>query len=102
MRLELTRSIIREWKKTDITSLVRHANDRAVWRNLMDRFPHPYTRADALDWLRYLASEKPPGNFAIEGDGEADGGIRVRIGHDLYMRSREKLHRTRPPYHWER
>jgi len=41
LELLLAQGVIRRWRLEDIPSLVRHANDRRVWRNLKDRFPHP-------------------------------------------------------------
>jgi RimJ/RimL family protein N-acetyltransferase len=67
---------LRPWRKTDRESLVRHANNRRVWRNLRDRFPHPYDEANATGWLA-VAGEvpPPPGVWAIEVGGEAVGGL---------------------------
>lgn len=47
-------SCIRPWRSSDLDSLVGHANDRAVWLNLRDRFPHPYTRTDGEHWLEFV------------------------------------------------
>ena len=43
--------LVRPWRLDDKPALLRHANNRNVWRNLAHRFPHPYTEADADDWL---------------------------------------------------
>jgi hypothetical protein len=37
---------------TDAMSLAHHANDRRIWRNLRDRFPHPYGLAEAEAFSR--------------------------------------------------
>ena len=47
MRLECGPCVVRDWQTSDRESLVRVANNRNIWRNLMDTFPHPYTGADA-------------------------------------------------------
>src|SRR5215467_4392222 len=58
--------VLRRWRNDDKSSLVRHANNRQVWRNLRDVFPHPYTESDANVWLRYAADEqRAPWVFAI-------------------------------------
>jgi RimJ/RimL family protein N-acetyltransferase len=33
---------------------VRFANNRKIWRNVLDRFPHPYTQAHADAWFASL------------------------------------------------
>src|SRR5690606_7656580 len=87
---QLTGALVRPWRWGDEASLVRHANNRKVWRNLLDTFPHPYTEADAREWLERRATpEAPVTNFAIEVDGEAAGGIGLRLGEDVARRSAE-------------
>ena len=45
-----TRCVLRALQGADAPSLQRHADDEAVWRNLFDGFPRPYTLADARAW----------------------------------------------------
>jgi RimJ/RimL family protein N-acetyltransferase len=44
------RCTLRGLLPSDAPTLQRHADDTAVWRNLFDGFPHPYTMADAQAW----------------------------------------------------
>jgi ribosomal-protein-alanine N-acetyltransferase len=74
---------IRPWRRSDLDSLVRHANNRAVWGNLRDHFPHPYSRADGERWLAFVAAADPRRHFAVDLDGEAVGGIAVEPGTDV-------------------
>jgi ribosomal-protein-alanine N-acetyltransferase len=79
--------VLRPWAPADKASLIANANNRNVWRNLADVFPHPYTEADADAWLR---SAGPPGrhlSFAIERDGLAVGGIGARAGDGIFART---------------
>ena len=75
MHLRLPRSIVRSWTNEDLASLVKHADNRKIWLNLRDRFPHPYTRRDGRDFIHLARSQRPETMFAIEVDGEAAGGI---------------------------
>jgi len=68
---------VRDWARTDKASLVRAADNRKVWRNLMERFPNPYTEKNAEDWFDFLAMRREPTHWAIEVGGEAVGGIGV-------------------------
>lgn len=72
-RLEI---VFRSWRSTDVEALVRHANNRNVWINLRDRFPHPYTEADAEEWIgmNHLLIG-PATNFAIALDDQVIGGV---------------------------
>lgn len=74
---------VRPWTAGDEASLVAHANSRAVWRSLRDRFPSPYTPADADRWLRAVTAEAAPLDWAIEVDGAAAGGIGLVPGIDV-------------------
>ncbi len=75
MELPLTRCTIRSWRRSDAVSLAEQANNRAIWLNLRDRFPHPYTQADARMFLREVMHRDPETAFAIDVDGQAVGGI---------------------------
>jgi RimJ/RimL family protein N-acetyltransferase len=67
---------LRPWRISDRDSLLRHANNRHIWRNLRDRFPHPYDEAAAAAWLGFAAGDPPPeGAWAIDVGGEAIGGL---------------------------
>ena len=83
MRLEGKTCSIRPWREADALSLVEHANNINVARNLRDRFPHPYTRKDAQDFLKFAAASPDPANLAIEVDGAAVGAIGYVPGTDV-------------------
>ena len=87
--LRLSHALVRPWRGADAASLARHANDREVWRNLRDRFPHPYTPGDAEAWLTWVAQLDPVTQWAIEVEGEAAGGIGFTIGADVHARVAE-------------
>ena len=65
---------LRGYRPSDAGALVKYANNRNVWRNLEDRFPSPYTREDAEQWIAFATSREPLA-AAIEYEGEAVGGI---------------------------
>lgn len=87
--LKLTRCTIRPWQCGDETSLAQHANNRNIWRNLRDIFPHPYTLKDAEEWIRSAGAENPIRNFAIVVEGEAAGGIGFVLKDDVYRGAAE-------------
>jgi len=89
MELKLNNSTLREWKEGDEQSLVLHANNRRIWRNLRDAFPHPYTLADAKHWIQIANPTTPSTNFAIVVDGAAVGGIGLLLKDDVFRRSAE-------------
>jgi [ribosomal protein S5]-alanine N-acetyltransferase len=74
---------LRSWHVGDEDALVRHANDRGVWLNLRDRFPHPYTRENAEEWLRFATQQTPEKDFAITVDGQPAGGIGLILHDDI-------------------
>lgn len=74
---------LRPWKAEDKTALVRHANNRSVWRNLTETFPHPYTPRDADSWISIANRAAPSVHVAIEIDGEAVGGAGLVAGEGI-------------------
>jgi len=89
MEIRLERCLLRTWRDTDAPSLVRYANNRNVWRNLRDAFPHPYTALDAASWLDSVRGMSPERFFAIDVGGEAAGSIGIAPLSDVYARSAE-------------
>ncbi|MEP7340016.1 MAG: GNAT family N-acetyltransferase [Acidobacteriota bacterium] len=83
MELKLKTCTIRPWRRGDEESLARHANNYNVWRNVRDRFPHPYTLENARDWVALAGPENPPSNFAIVVEGRAVGGIGLVFKDDI-------------------
>ncbi len=85
MPLDLTlRSCgVRSWRERDLPSLVTQANNRNVWRNLRDRFPHPYSEADGRAFLRLARDLKPETLFAITVADQAVGGIGYLLQNDV-------------------
>jgi len=83
MYLECGPCTIRSWRISDEERLPLHANNRKIWLNLRDRFPHPYTRADAQRWLEQITAKEPDLSFAIDVGGEAVGGIALVLGNDV-------------------
>jgi RimJ/RimL family protein N-acetyltransferase len=101
VELTLARCTLRPWRRGDESSLVLHANDRRVWLNLRDRFPHPYTAKDADEWIAHAGAQAPVLNFAIVVDGAAVGGIGLEPGTDVHRRSAEVGYWLGPPF-WGR
>lgn len=89
VRLDCGTCVLRPWRKGDELSLVRYADNYAVWRRLRDRFPHPYARADAEWWISHTQRQNPQTHFAIEVHGEAVGGIGLELKSDIERCSAE-------------
>ena len=89
MHVVLKECEIRSWRSSDLESLVRHANNRNVWINLRDRFPHPYTTRDGRAFLTHTREQRPETAFAIAVKGAAVGGIGFQLGGDVERVSAE-------------
>ena len=61
--------LLRHWHPEDAGSLVKHANNLNVARNLRDGFPCPYALQDAKKWLEMVGGNKEDIILAIEGKG---------------------------------
>jgi len=70
-----------EYEDTD--EIVKYANNRKVWINVDDSFPHPYNRSDAREWISNNLG-KPVLNFSIASENEAIGGIGLKLMKNIY------------------
>ena len=89
MRFDCGCCVLRPWAAGDEPSLVRQANNHKIWRNLRDSFPHPYTLADAEQWISFARQNSPQTLFAVEVDGEAVGSVGLFPKSDLERLSAE-------------
>ena len=64
---------LRRWRHDDLAPLVRNADNRAIWRNMTDIFPHPYTVADGEEWIARCLVQTPPRDLVIAVAGEFVG-----------------------------
>ncbi len=89
MDLKLESCIIRPWSPEDAVAVQRYANNRKIWINLRDVFPHPYTLDDARAFLSRVTQERPQTTFAIATVSEAIGCLGLRIGSDVHCKRAE-------------
>jgi [ribosomal protein S5]-alanine N-acetyltransferase len=89
MRLILKTCELRSWRLRDLDSMVAHANNRNIWINLRDRFPHPYTARDGRAFLKHALAQQPETAFAIAVNGDAVGAIGFQISNDVERVSAE-------------
>jgi ribosomal-protein-alanine N-acetyltransferase len=83
MRLALSKCEIRSWRREDAKAIARHADNRKIWRNLRDIFPHPYTLKDAHEFLDLVIGAEPETVFCIASEEEAIGAIGLRLQEDV-------------------
>ncbi|MEZ5987819.1 MAG: GNAT family protein [Planctomycetota bacterium] len=78
------------YRADDKPALLRHADDPEVARWLRDRFPSPYTAADADRFLALCAADGPgEALFAIRLEDEAIGGIGLHRHGDVHRHTAE-------------
>lgn len=75
--------VIREWRGGDAADLALQANDRRVWINMRDAFPHPYGIEDAERFIEMALRKSPPSFLAIESSGRIAGGVGYSLHKDV-------------------
>jgi len=83
IELQSRECIVRSYRAADAAALAKHGNNRRIWENLRDRFPHPFTEGHATEYIEHLSASNDELSFAIEVDGQAVGGISLRPGTDI-------------------
>ena len=101
MKLDCGSCVVRDWTRADKASLLRFGNNRLIWRNLLDRFPHPYTEEHAHAWFAFVEAMPEPTHWAIDVDGVAVGGIGVDLGKGMFAKTAEFGYWIGEPY-WGR
>ena len=98
MLIQTAFGMIRPWTVQDSSSLVKYANNRKIWLNLRDAFPHPYTEASAAAFLEMVGRQSPTTFFAIATPQEAIGGIGVSLNQDVHRLTAELGYWLGEPY----
>ena len=101
MQLDLERCAVRSFRDTDAEELARHADNRQVWLQLRDRFPHPYTVEDAREFIALVRSTTPQTAFAVTVADVPVGAIGVMLRDDVERCSAEVGYWLGEPY-WGR
>lgn len=81
--------VLRDWRRDDAPSIARYANNRKIWLNLRDGFPHPYNRQHAEKFIARALQSIPTTLFAIATHDEAIGSIGLMLGADVHRFSAE-------------
>lgn len=87
MEIKGSQFTLRGLRKEDAPSIQKHADNPNVPPGLFERFPSPYTLADAEFFINLKADKLPVTSFAIEVDGEAVGVISLEYRADVYRKS---------------
>jgi [ribosomal protein S5]-alanine N-acetyltransferase len=81
--------ILRAWDKKDRKALASIAGSRKIWDNVRNRLPHPYTLADADEWIHIANSQPIQAHWAIEAGGTLAGSIGYTPQEDIYCKNAE-------------
>jgi len=98
---EFPHCFLRPWEPADKNDLLRNANNRSVWRNLTESFPHPYTEGDADFWVEFANRSGANTHLAIELESTAVGGIGTIGGVGEYSKTAQFGYWLGEPY-WGR
>jgi len=80
---------IRDWQMSDAAAIARYADNKKIWLNLRDAFPHPYSIEDARTFISAAMDADPITLFAIANDSEAIGSIGLMPGKDVHRYTAE-------------
>lgn len=78
---------LRNWKAEDATQLTHIANNKKIWDNLRDAFPHPYSLQDAEIFINKMKDNNIC--LTIEYDGKVAGSISYHSLEDVERVSAE-------------
>jgi len=91
--------ILDSFRPEDAKPLTAIANNRKIWLNVRDRFPHPYTISNAHAFIKTAATSQSENYiFAIRHNGELIGSTGIFNGQDVYKQSYEIGYWIGEPY----
>jgi RimJ/RimL family protein N-acetyltransferase len=78
---------LRGWYKEDTQALHKHADNPQISAYLFDRFPSPYTMADAEAFVSRKLGQNPVTSFVIAIDDQLVGVIGIDFRDDIYRKA---------------
>ena len=80
---------LRPFELNDLTSLVKHANNYNIAKNLSNKFAFPYTTDHGIAFINLALSATPTEIFAITINGQVVGSIGVHPKLDVHCKNAE-------------
>jgi [ribosomal protein S5]-alanine N-acetyltransferase len=80
---------IRPWVHADAAALAACIGNKKIWDNLRDYIPHPYSIADARDYIARQQAVNPVQHFAIVHGDILAGGCGIILKEDVYRKTAE-------------
>jgi len=89
---------LRSFLDEDHTDLVKLANNRKIWQNLRDIFPHPYENEDGRFFIKLVRQDKKNLRSVIDVDGSFAGMIGAFLQVDVNKHNAELGYWLGEPY----
>ena len=89
---------IRLLQKKDAASIALLANNKKIWDNVRDYFPHPYTRENAIEFIEMFNQHETDHVFAILKEEQFVGVVGVHALKDIYRNTAEVGYWIGEPY----
>ncbi len=89
MVIDCKEFILREPNPGDVSDMTLLANNRNIWLNLRNHFPHPYDEGHARQFILSCMKKPIQTIFAIEMEYKIIGVIGLFIQEDVYSKSAE-------------
>lgn len=80
---------LRKVTPLDTHALVCNANNKKIWDNMRDSFPHPYTIEDAKKFVDHISVDESQVTMAIDYKDKLIGTISLVFQNDVYQRNAE-------------
>jgi [ribosomal protein S5]-alanine N-acetyltransferase len=81
--------VLRHPTLPDAPKIAFYGNNRKIWLNCTNNFPHPYTLADAEKWITERTANPPIHDAVIEWKGEAIGWMGLAMGTNIWTNKGE-------------
>jgi RimJ/RimL family protein N-acetyltransferase len=89
MEIKCGQFFLRNWRLQDAPAVANYADNRKIWLNLRDGFPHPYTLDHAKQFIHNALAKQPQTFFAIASQQEAIGSIGLDMKQDVHRYTAE-------------
>ncbi|MBN2893479.1 MAG: GNAT family N-acetyltransferase [Bacteroidales bacterium] len=73
----------------DAKIIAEYANNRNIWLNVTDSFPHPYFKENAIDFINIIQQQNPITTFKVLKDKKFVGFVGLMLKEGIYYKNAE-------------
>ncbi|MBN2662975.1 MAG: GNAT family N-acetyltransferase [Bacteroidales bacterium] len=89
---------IKKLEQKDVNKIAEYANNKKIWLNVSNGFPHPYKKEHAIEFIKEVSKQNPLQTFKISVENKFAGIMTTSPKENIYFKNAEIGYWIAEPY----